>query len=233
MKRQFVFIFLMLLTGAIAAKTKGRYIGQPLPADTIRKNGYTLIFVSKDQGLNLSVKQKLIDTYFEVYPVLVKTFNKKATKDVLFIVDTDYKAVAESSGNMVRFSADYLRAHPYDTDVVTHETMHIVQGYGYSAGPVWLTEGIADYVRYQYGIDNAGSKWSLPAYSPAQSYTDSYRITGRFFLWIEKNVKPGMIKKLDESLRDHTYTTNTWKALTGKTLDELWAGYAENPVIKV
>jgi hypothetical protein len=42
-----------------------------------------------------------------------------------------------------------------------------------------------------------------------------------------------MIKKLDESLRDHTYTMNTWKALTDKTLDELWAGYAEDPVIKV
>lgn len=233
MKRQLVFIFLMLLTGAVTAKIKGRYTGQSLPADTIRKNGYTLIFVSKDQGLNLSVKQKLIDTYFKVYPVLVKTFNNKATKDVLFIVDTDYKAVAESSGNMVRFSADYLRAHPYDTDVVTHETMHIVQGYGYSAGPVWLTEGIADYVRYQYGIDNVGSKWSLPDYNPGQHYTNSYRITGRFFLWIEKNVKPGMIKKLDESLRDHTYTTNTWKALTGKTLDELWAVYAEDPAIKV
>lgn len=232
MKKQLILIFLILLTGAVAAETKGRYNGQSLPADTIRKNGYTLIFVSKDQGLDLSVKKKLIDTYFKVYPVLVRTFNPKAAKDVLFIVDTDYKAVAESSGNRVRFSADYLRAHPYDTDVVTHETMHIVQEYGYSAGPVWLTEGIADYVRYQYGIDNAGSKWSLPDYNPKQSYTDSYRITGRFFLWVEKNVKPGTIRKLDESLRAHTYNMDTWKELTGKTLDELWTGYAEHPVIK-
>lgn len=225
--------FLLLLTISVSAKEINRQktITEPA-ADTISKNGYSLIFVSKDPNLDPVVKQKLIDTYFKVYPTLVKTFNKKSTKDVLFVVDTAYKAVAEASGNRILFSAGYMKAHPYDTDVVTHETMHIVQGYGYSAGPVWLTEGIADYVRYQYGIDNAGSKWSLPDYNPKQNYTNSYRITGRFFLWIEKNVKSGTIKKMDAQLRAHTYTEQTWKELTGKTLDELWTDYAANPVIK-
>lgn len=202
------------------------------PADTIKRKGYTLIFESRDPELNPEVKQKLIDTYFKVYPVLVKTFNRQSTKEVRFVVDTAYKAVAEASGNRILFSAGYMKAHPYDTDVVTHETMHIVQGYGYSAGPVWLTEGIADYVRYQYGIDNKGSKWELPEFNPKQNYTNSYRITGRFFLWIEKNIKQGLVKEMDSTLRAHTYTPETWVKLTGKTLDELWADYAQQPAIK-
>lgn len=223
MKLNLLFTLLFILGGKAASAA--------LPADTIKKNGYTLIFESRDPDLDPVVKQKLIDTYFKVYPVLVKTFNKKSTREVLFVVDTAYKAVAEASGNRILFSAGYMRAHPYDTDVVTHETMHIVQGYGYSAGPVWLTEGIADYVRYQYGIDNKGSKWYLPEFNSNQNYSNSYRITGRFFLWIEQQIKSGTIKKMDQELRAHTYNAQSWIKLTGKTLDELWAAYAKNPVV--
>jgi hypothetical protein len=233
MKPQFIFTFLMLVATLGGETALAFEKQQPLPGDTLRKGEYSLIFFSNNPGLDPAVKQKLIDTYFKVYPVLVETFNKKATRNVRFLVDTAYKGVAETGGDEVRFSAGYLKARPYDTDVVTHETMHIVQGYGNSTGPGWLTEGIADYIRYAYGIDNAGCKWTLPAYSPEQNYTNSYRITARFFVWIEQNVKKGTLKKMDASLRDHTYTDGTWERLTGQTLDELWAGYARNPMIKV
>ncbi|RZJ20295.1 MAG: secretory protein, partial [Acinetobacter sp.] len=102
-------------------------------SDTIKKKGYRLVFISKDPNLDQNVKKNLIDTYFKVYPKLVKTYNKKSTRKVLFVVDTAYKAVAEASGGRILFSAGYMKAHPTDIDVVTHETMHIVQGYGYSA----------------------------------------------------------------------------------------------------
>lgn len=194
-----------------------------------KKKGYTLTFISKDPNLDPAVRKNLINTYFEIYPTLVKTFNEKSTHNVLFVVDTTYKAVAEASGNRILFSAGYMKAHPTDIDVVTHETMHIVQGYGYSAGPVWLTEGIADYVRYKYGVDNVGSKWSLPAYNDKQSYKNSYRITARFFEWLEQNVKPGLIPTLDLQLRAHEYTEQSWVTLTGKTLDQLWDDYSKKP----
>ncbi|PWS26904.1 secretory protein [Pedobacter yonginense] len=200
---------------------------------TNQHKGYKLTFISKDPNLDPTVRQNLIDTYFEIYPTLVKTFNEKSTHDVLFVVDTAYKAVAEASGNRILFSAGYMKAHPTDIDVVTHETMHIVQGYGYSAGPVWLTEGIADYVRYKYGVDNVGSKWSLPAYNEKQSYKNSYRITARFFAWLEQNVKPGLIAKLDEQLRAHQYTEQSWVTFTGKTVDQLWDDYGKNPSVEL
>lgn len=202
-------------------------------SDTLKKKGYQLIFISKDPNLNQTVKQNLIATYFKVYPKLVKIYNRKSTKEVFFVVDTAYRAVAEASGGRILFSAAYMKAHPTDIDVVTHETMHIVQGYGYGAGPVWLTEGIADYARYKYGVDNIGSKWSLPAYKQNQSYTNSYRITARFFAWLEKNVKSGIIATLDSELRDHQYTENSWVSLTGKSIKELWSDYSKNPEIKL
>lgn len=194
-----------------------------------KHKGYELTFISKDPDLDPTVRKKLIATYFEIYPTLVKTFNDKSTHDVLFVVDTAYKAVAEASGNRILFSAGYMKAHPTDIDVVTHETMHIVQGYGYSAGPVWLTEGIADYVRYKYGVDNVGSKWSLPDYNAKQSYKNSYRITARFFAWLEQNVKPGLIATLDQQLRARQYNEQSWAALTGKTVDQLWDDYSKEP----
>jgi cytochrome oxidase Cu insertion factor (SCO1/SenC/PrrC family) len=202
-------------------------------ADTIVKNNYQLVFISKDPNLDLKVKQNLIDTYFKVYPTIVDIFNKNSTKSVLFVVDTAYKAVAEASGNRILFSAQYMKNHPTDIDVVTHETMHIAQGYGGGAGPGWLTEGIADYVRYKYGVDNIGSKWALPEFNEKQSYKNAYRVTARFFEWIEQNVKSGVIAQLDDQLRKRVYTEDSWKALTGKTLDEHWADYAKNPSVKL
>jgi len=202
-------------------------------SDTIKKNGYRLVFISKDPNLDQEVKQNLITTYFKVYPKLVKTYNKKATKDVLFVVDTAYKAVAEASGGRILFSAGYMKAHPTDIDIVTHEGMHVVQGYGYGSGPVWLTEGIADYVRYKHGVDNIGSKWSLPNYNEKQNYTNSYRITARFFVWLEQNISQGLIAKLDQQLREKNYTEQSWLNLTGKTLPELWSAYGKNPDVKL
>jgi hypothetical protein len=199
--------------------------------DTIRKDGYQLVFINKNADFVPSIKQELIDTYFKAYPQLVSMFNDKATHEVVFVTDTAYKGVAEASGNRILFSTKYMISHPTDIDVVTHEGMHLVQGYGYSAGPVWLTEGIADFIRYKFGVDNIGSKWALPAFKDSQSYKNSYRITARFFEWIDQKVKPGMIVQIDKELRNHTYTENTWAALSGKTIDELWAEYAKNPEV--
>ncbi|WP_214070672.1 basic secretory protein-like protein [Mucilaginibacter sp. dw_454] len=198
--------------------------------DTIKKDGYSLVFVNLNEKFNPTIQKNLISTYFEVYPKLVGLFNDKATHDVIFVTDTAYKGVAETSGNRILFATKYMDKFPYDVDIVTHEGMHIVQGYGYGSGPVWLTEGIADYIRYKYGVDNVGSKWYLPAFKAKdKGYEQSYRITARFFEWIDQKVKPGMIIQIDKELRNHTYTADTWATLSGKTLDQLWADYSANP----
>lgn len=196
-----------------------------------KQKGYQVTFISKDPAFSTTLKDRLVKTFFEVYPKLAKEYNKKTSKKVTFVIDTAYDGVAATGNDTVVFSAKYMAKYPGDIDVVTHEVMHIVQNYGNSDGPGWLTEGIADFARNKFGVDNAGAKWALPQFKSTQNYDNAYRVTARFLLWMEKNVKPGLVKTLDKQLREHTYTSDSWKNLTGKTVDELWAAYSANPAI--
>lgn len=194
------------------------------------EGAYTLILTNNDGSVNSTIRDKMVKTFFKVYPQLVNRFNPHATNTVFFIIDPTYNGVAYAiGGTTVYFSANYLKNNPTDIDVVTHEVMHLVQAYANGLG--WLTEGIADYARYTYGVDNAGARWALPAYALGQNFTDSYRVTARFLVWLDKKYGPTLINDLDAGLRAGTYTTETWVKLTGKTLAELWQNYAQDPTL--
>lgn len=202
------------------------------PNQTVFKNGeYTLHFDNNDPGFSNDTKKKLVETFFIVYPKMVKEFNPASAKTIYFVVDTAYNGVAATSGARVVYNPVWFKKNPNDIDVVTHEVMHIVQNYGYTNGPWWITEGIADYVRYKYGIANIAGGWSLTPFNNQQRYDNGYRISARFLLWLEENVKKGIVKNLDDIMRKNTYTPQIWKKLTGKTLDELWQQYSNNPTI--
>jgi len=199
--------------------------------DTITKKGYTLIFINKDSTFDNVVQQKMINTFFAVYPEEVKTYNHHSLKKVTIIIDPEYKGVAATDNGIVRVNPGWMHKHPQDLDVVTHEVMHIVQGYPNDAGPGWITEGIADYARYKFGVNNDASGWKLTEFNNKQSYTNAYRVTARFFVWIEKNYKKDFVKKLDAAMCEKKYTDDFWKNETGKTVDQLWEAYTANPVI--
>jgi Peptidase of plants and bacteria len=195
------------------------------------KESYTLTFINYDATFDAAEQMRMVNTFFVVYPELAKAYNPKTLKAVTIIIDTAYDGVAATDNGKVTISNKWMHKHPEDIDVITHEVMHIVQDYGDSNGPGWLTEGIADYARNKFGVNNAAANWKLPDYKTTQNYTDAYRVTARFLVWMEEKVKPGIVKQLDEQMRAHTLTDGTWKQLTGKTLDELWKSYTENPVI--
>jgi hypothetical protein len=195
------------------------------------KGKYKLVFINGDRDFDTVEQHRMENTFFNVYPKLAKAYNKKTAKTVVMVISTSYTGVAETGNDTVTISAQWMHKHPEDIDVITHEVMHIVQDYGNSTGPGWLTEGIADYARYKFGINNEAAKWALPAYKSSQNYDNAYRVTARFLLWMEEKVKPGIVKTLDKQLRKHTFTDNSWQQLTGKTVDELWKAYSENPAI--
>lgn len=202
--------------------------------DSLTRGGYTLIFINEDPAFvntGKDVQERMINTFFDVYPRLAAAYNPETLKKVVFKIDPQYDGVAATANGVVTYNPAWMLKQPTDIDVVTHEVMHIVQNYGNSRGPGWLTEGIADYVRYKFGVDNAGARWALPAFNEKQHYSNSYRITARFLAWLEKSVQPGIVKVLDKSLRDHTYTAGIWKEQTGKSLDELWTAYSANPAL--
>lgn len=197
----------------------------------IIQDGYTLNFKNNDPAFNVITRESMIKVFYTVYPKLAKRFNANAVREVTFFIDTSYQGAAFASGNTVTYSAAWMRDHPADTDIVTHEVMHLVQAYPGGAGPGWLTEGIADYARYKFGVNNAAGGWSLPEFSLSQSYTNSYRVTARFLAWLEHHAKSTIVDELDIAMRSKTYTADTWSQLTGKTIDELWQSYSQNPAL--
>ncbi len=201
--------------------------------EVISRKGYTLTFVNLDTAFDQNVAERLIRTFFKVYPKEAKVFNPSSASEVTFIIDPEYKGVAATSRATVRFNPDWFRKHPEDIDVVTHEVMHIVQNYHSGHIPGWLTEGIADYVRYAYGINNKAAGWTLPDHNARQSYKNAYRITARFLVWVTARINKSVVKKLDAALRNGTYNKKIWKKLTGKNIAELWQSYAEDPAVRL
>src|SRR5580692_12250230 len=152
---------------------------------TIRKGKYTLVIINNDPSFDTGTLRRMTDAFFTVYPAEARRFNPHTLTTVTFIIDPGYTGVAETDSGRCRYNPKWLKDHPEDIDVVTHEVMHIVQDYHHDNDPGWLTEGIADYARYVYGVNNVKAKWALPNYTSRQSYQNAYRVTARFLVWIQ------------------------------------------------
>ena len=218
-------IFLTFSTKTFAQGTAGAI------KDSIIRGKYTLVFINDAPDFDTVTRQRMIEAFFTVYPKEADRFNRKTLTRVAFFIDPTYTGVAETGDGVARYNPAWLKSHPEDIDVVTHEVMHIVQDYR-KHNPGWLTEGIADYVRYVYGVNNGKGKWTLPEYRPTQHYTNAYRVTARFLLWVEQHYNKELVDKLDSALRAGTYQPSLWVKLTGKTVDELWTDYSKDPSIK-
>uniref|UniRef100_A0AC34GC52 Secretory protein n=1 Tax=Panagrolaimus sp. ES5 TaxID=591445 RepID=A0AC34GC52_9BILA len=187
---------------------------------------------SGDPNFPKDLSDKLIETCKTVYPKIVAYFNNlNAPNEITLNFNGSYDGVAFAAGPQITFSTKYMVEHPKDVDVVTHESTHIIQGYP-SYDPSWLVEGIADFSRFKFGVDNAGAGWKLPEFDSKMKYTDSYTTTARFLVWLDKNYN-GIVRKLNSAMKDGSFKNDeTWKNLTGgKSVDDLWNDYSNNPSI--
>lgn len=218
---------------AVALALAAAHAGTAHAAETrvYERDGLVLDFRDAAGTTDQATADRMIETFFTVYPRLMDDFNPQASQRVTFIMDPTMDGIAGAGGDVVMFSTRYFQQHPGDTDVVTHEAMHVIQAYGDQPVPGWLTEGIADYARNRYGVDNAGGGWSLGDYSPDQKLEGGYRGAGRFLTWLETHGHAGVVKSLDAQARAGNYTEATWRILTGKSLPELWADYAAGPAL--
>jgi len=195
------------------------------------KDGFTIVLKDNSNAVSFAIETTLINTFHNVYPKMAYDFNPNTPKKVYVIIDPLYDGVAYadiSKGEIV-ISSNYINEKPEDSDLFTHELMHIIQSYPYGA-PGWLVEGIADYARHLYGLNNAAAGWSLPSYSNGQHYTDAYGVAANFLNWIKLEYDNEIINKLDSNLRNETYTYISWVENTGYTLPDLWLIYSGNPI---
>jgi len=166
------------------------------------------------------------------YPKIVEILGVEQPVDPLRIklVFRKMEGVAYSSGREIHVSTDWIEQHPDDIGLVVHELTHQVQSYP-DYDPSWVTEGIADYVRW----------WCYEPKSPRSpinfsraKYSDSYRTTAAFFHWIEvKN--PGFIKTLSDVMLKNTYGDDRWSQWANAPIDDLWAQFkadSQKPVKK-
>jgi hypothetical protein len=134
--------------------------------------------------------------------------------------EKDKKGVADTSGNKIRVAADWVKKHPEDTGMIVHELVHVVQGYK-GPGPAWVTDGIADFIRY-FQFEK---KAVTPKEKRKGSWKDSYRTTASFFAWIQEKHDREIVQKLNKAMRGGSYSDDLFKQATGKDLESLWKDY--------
>lgn len=167
------------------------------------KNEFVLTFSDASNSLQPNVKEAIFETFKKVYPEIVSRFNQSSPRDVKLTVDPNLtQCPGFACRDCITISSSWFQTHPQDTDVLTHEVMHVVQAYNFGGCPSWLVEGIADYVRNKYGLYNESANWSMPkCFSPDQHYTQGYRVTAGFLTWLENSRKyPRIIEQLDSRL---------------------------------
>lgn len=142
---------------------------------------------------------------------------RSSLPDVKVIIDFNADGVAYADGKVIHVAAKYAAAHPDDTGLVVHELCHVAQGYP-KYDPVWLVEGIADYVRW-FAFEPNNKRPNIKR--DKANARASYRTTGAFLDFVIRTKDKDIVKKLNKALKEDTYKEDLWKTYTGRTLDEL------------
>jgi hypothetical protein len=136
---------------------------------------------------------------------------------VRMVLRKDYRGVAATSGGRITGSVSWFKEHPDDFGAMVHETVHVVQSYRLPDNPGWLVEGIADYIRFfKYEPGKIG-----PLSLDHAHYNGSYRVTAAFLAYLTDKYDKHIVRKLNKMMREGKYKEGAFKALTGKTLQEL------------
>lgn len=202
----------------------------PSPAPVCEtRDVYTLCITELDTRVSDATLDAMKEQFFIVYPLLTDRFNHAAPLTVNFVIGpTVY--VAYAGGNTVTYNPMWFWQHPNDLGVVAHELMHVVQGYPH--GPSWLTEGIADYARYYYGVNDGNEGWNLHPPYEGEGYDFGYQVTARFLIWVEQRYDVELVEALDATMREGRGWTPVWFEVTGKTASEVWNEYLLDPAIE-
>ncbi len=154
--------------------------------------------------------------------------NLLASKDFVppgrasLVLEKSEKGLAGASGGRIVVASHWIEKHPEDIGLLVHELTHIIQSYP-SPHPGWVTEGIADYIRWAI-YEGKPQDW-FPRSRKEQGYRDSYRVTAGFFLWLESDHAPGIVRRLNAAMRARAYDDAIFEKASGKTLDQLWKEY--------
>ena len=157
---------------------------------------------------------------------LLATDDFRPTEQLTLTFKKELKGPAHRTTDGLFIGVPWITAHPDDFGMIIHEMTHAIQDYHDAPREAgWLTEGIADYIRY----------WHYEPEVPRRaldvkkvSYRDGYGTTGAFLAWIMVKYDRRTVRRLDAALRAGKYSDAIFEEITGKALDPLWAEFIAN-----
>ena len=173
------------------------------------------------------------DWFFTYYPKIVALLDAPTDgllRDLEIRFRNDMKPGVPGyvSGTVMTLSIPHIIRNRDDVrGLFIHELTHVVQSYsGKGERPGWLVEGLAEAVRYELSPPDDAWRAAVDGI-PAEKidYHNAYRDPARFLLWIQSQNNPGLLAKLNRALKDGSYKSETWTALTGKDPDAWLRAY--------
>ncbi len=199
--------------------------------DTADKRAKFNILYGDAPDLKIWTRQKLAPVVAKWYPIiseLLKSQGYQSPRRFMIKFANDYTGVAVTMGIFVECNPKWYRQN-IDTEAVgsvVHELVHVVQQYGLARKkaktpvPVWLTEGIADYVRWQ--LYEPKPRFKVTAKNlDGMHYDASYQTTADFLKWASDKYDKQLVPQLNAAARQGLYSDDLWKKLTGFTAPEL------------
>jgi hypothetical protein len=168
------------------------------------------------------------------YPRLVEMLPSEgyqAPKKVSIEFSASMRGVAATGGTRVRCAAGWFRRELQGEakGAIVHELVHVVQNYGIgrqtnpnpTRTPGWLTEGIADYIRwFLYEPETHGAEITSRNIDRAR-YDGNYRISANFLNWVTETYDKNIVRELNAAAREARYNDDLWTKFTGHTVQEL------------
>ncbi|HWS83624.1 MAG TPA: NB-ARC domain-containing protein, partial [Ktedonobacteraceae bacterium] len=228
---------IILLAAASIIAVLPAFMAQPshkLPSgeDNYGPPQYSITIQSTDSSLQ-DVIPHLQDAFNSVYPQLVNRFAfdpATAPKNVILTFSSDLPYPSVTNGTTIILNTDWIRQHPTDMGVLTHQLTYLVLHYPASTS-VWFTTGMADYARSVYGPAD-DDDWSLPdSVQPQDSYTQGFEVTARFLVWLEQHTTLHIVDQLNHALQTGQPLSGTFQRLTHQTVDGFWREYQAHPDI--
>ncbi len=166
------------------------------------------------------------DLIVEWYPRMVNLLgseNYQPPREMGLKFRNSKEGVAHTIKDQITVSSQWVKDHPEDVGLVIHEMVHVIQAYPPRSGPGWVTEGVADYLRYAV-YEGRPLSW-FPTSADPKGFTKGYNMTAGFFLWLENGPAPGIVAKLNAHMRQGTYKESLFEEAGGKPLLDLWQDY--------
>jgi hypothetical protein len=185
--------------------------------------------VSAAPALQAWATQALLPVMQEWYPKIVALLPGEgftAPTSLRITFESPGRGVAATRGTDITCATDWFldNLDGEAKGAVVHELVHVVQQYGQRPrdrgmpAPGWLTEGIADYIRwYLYEPESHGADRINPS---SANITAGYRVTANFLNWLSAT-HADAVPVLNSALRTGAYSTSFCTEHFGKRLPEL------------